>query len=93
MPPELKAQIPTVKNFVRLSHPAADVFEVGTRKFEEKNVFYADSTFLDVFSFPLVKGNRQAALMRPDAVLITEDMVTDQHVDSHHQRLSWTRTT
>ena len=50
------------------------MFEVGTRKFEEKNVFYADSTFLQVFSFPLVKGNSETALMRPDAVLITEDM-------------------
>ena len=76
MPPELKLQIPTVKNFVRISHPASNVFEVGTRKFEEKNVFYADSTFLEVFSFPLVKGNRKTALMRPDAVLITEDMAT-----------------
>jgi predicted permease len=76
MPPELKLQIPTVKNFVRISHPASNVFEVGTRKFEEKNVFYADSTFLEVFSFPLVKGNSKTALMRPDAVLITEDMAT-----------------
>ena len=59
MPPELKVKIPAVKNYVRLSHPSTNVFEVGTRKFEEKNVFYADSTFLQVFSFPLVKGNRR----------------------------------
>ena len=74
MPAELKAKIPSVENFVRLSHPSTNVFEVGTRKFEEKNVFYADSTFLQVFSFSLVKGNAETALMRPDAVLITENM-------------------
>ena len=74
MPAELKAKIPAVENFVRLSHPSTNVFEVGTRKFEEKNVFYADSTFLQVFSFQLVNGNAATALMRPDAVLITEDM-------------------
>ena len=74
MPSELKAKMPAVKNYVRLSHPSTNVFEAGTRKFEEKKVFYADSTFLQVFSFGLVKGNRESAMMRPDAVLITEDM-------------------
>jgi putative ABC transport system permease protein len=74
MPAELKAKIPAIKNYVRLSHPSTTVFETGSRKFEEKKVFYADSTFLEVFSFPLIKGNRGTALMRPDAVLITEDM-------------------
>src|SRR4030095_12229620 len=74
MTPELKVRIPAVKNYVRLSQPSANVFEVGTNKFEEKNVLYADSTFLQVFSFPLIKGNPETALMRPDAVLITEAM-------------------
>ena len=74
MPPELKIKMPVVKNYLRLSHPSTNVFEVGTKKFEEKNVFYADSTFLQVFSFKLIKGNPETALMRPDAVLITEDM-------------------
>ncbi|HEV8270224.1 MAG TPA: ABC transporter permease, partial [Chitinophagaceae bacterium] len=74
MPPELKIKIPAVKNYVRLSHPSTNVFEVGNRKFEEKNVFYVDSTFLQVFSFSLIKGNPETALMRPDAVLITENM-------------------
>ena len=74
MPAGLKAQIPAVKNFVRLSEPSTNLFEVGNRKFEEKRVFYADSTFLQVFSFPLVKGDAKTALQRIDGVLITEDM-------------------
>ncbi len=74
MPAELKAKIPAVRNYVRLSHPSTNVFEIGARKFEEKKAFYADSTFLQLFSFKLLKGNRETALMRPDAVLITEDM-------------------
>ena len=76
MVPELKAKIPAIKNFVRLLfvQPTTTVFETGTRRFEEKVVFYADSTLLQVFSFPLIKGNAETALSRPDAVLITEDM-------------------
>jgi hypothetical protein len=76
MVPELKAKIPAIKNFVRLLfvQPTTTVFETGARRFEEKVVFYADSTLLQVFSFPLIKGNAETALARPDAVLITEDM-------------------
>ena len=74
MPAGLKAEMPVIKNFVRLSHMSTNLFEIGDRKFEEKRVFYADSTFLQVFSFPLVKGNPASALDRPDAVMITEDM-------------------
>ena len=76
MVPELKAKIPAIKNFVRLLfvQPTTTVFETGARRFEEQAVFYADSTLLQVFSFPLVNGNAETALTRPDAVLITEDM-------------------
>jgi len=76
MVPELKAKIPAIKNFVRFLYvqPATTVFEMGTKRFEEKAVFYADSTLLQVFSFPLIKGNAETAMSRPDAVLITEDM-------------------
>jgi len=74
MVPELKAKIPAIKNFVRFSQPTTTVFEMGTKRFEEKAVFYADSTLLQVFSFPLMNGNAKTALTRPDAVLITEDM-------------------
>jgi len=76
MVPELKAKIPAIKNFVRFLYvqPATTVFEMGAKRFEEKAVFYADSTLLQVFSFPLIKGNAETAMSRPDAVLITEDM-------------------
>jgi putative ABC transport system permease protein len=74
MVPELKAKIPAIKNFVRFSALTTTLFERGTKMFEEKAVFYADSTLLQVFSFPLINGNPETALTRPDAVLITEDM-------------------
>ncbi|MBZ5857079.1 ABC transporter permease [Flavihumibacter profundi] len=76
MPAGLKAEMPVIKNFVRLSHISTNLFEADNRKFEEKRVFYADSTFLQIFSFPLISGNAKTALDRPDGVLITEDMAT-----------------
>ena len=70
----LQSEMPEIKTTVRLSKPSTNLFEVGNHKFEEKRVFYADSNFLQVFSFPLIKGNPKTALQQPDGILITEDM-------------------
>ena len=74
MPAGLKAEIPVVKNTVRLSLVSTVLFEAGNRKFEEKRVFYADPSFMDVFSFPLVQGDRATALKQENGVLITQEM-------------------
>ncbi len=74
MPAGLKQEMPEIKNYVRFSHPSTILLENGLKKFEEKNVFYVDSTLLEVFSFKLVKGNAATAMQKPDAILMTEDM-------------------
>jgi putative ABC transport system permease protein len=77
MPAGLKAEMPVVKNTVRLYPGFPSVlFETGNKKFEEKRVFYADPSFLDVFSFSLEKGDRATALNQLDGALITQDMAT-----------------
>ena len=60
MPQGFQSAMPMIKNTVRLSKPTNMLFTMGDRKFEESRLFYVDSTFLSVFSFPLVKGNIQA---------------------------------
>lgn len=72
MPAEMRAKMPEVQNTVRITQWRGHAFEVDNRKFEETKLIYADSTFLDVFSFPLVKGNTQQALTRPDAIVLSE---------------------
>ncbi|MFT4154454.1 ABC transporter permease [Parafilimonas sp.] len=74
MMPELKEKLPAVKNMARVSYPEKRVIEFGTKKFLEEGALYVDSTFLQMFSFPLVEGSRATALLRPDAILITKDM-------------------
>ncbi len=74
MPAGLQAAMPEIRNTVRVSHPVETLFEKGDIQFVEKKGFYADSTLLDIFSFPLIKGDRRTALQRPDGILITEDM-------------------
>jgi putative ABC transport system permease protein len=42
------------------------------RRFDEQEVLAVDSTFLDVFSFPVIQGDAQKALREPFSILITE---------------------
>jgi len=76
MPQAFQAAMPQIKNTVRLSSVHSTLISIGDKKFKEDRTFYVDSTFLDVFSFQLVKGDIKTALMRPDAVVITEDLAT-----------------
>ena len=71
---DVQAVMPAIRNTVRMIGPTNALFATGDRKFEENKVFYADSSFLQVFSFPLVKGDAHTALQRPDGILITEEM-------------------
>ncbi|OMP75798.1 ABC transporter permease [[Flexibacter] sp. ATCC 35208] len=74
MPAGLKEAIPQIKNTVRLSHLEHHLFQVNELKFEEKRVFYADPSFLEIFNFAFVKGDAKTALNRVDGVLITQNM-------------------
>lgn len=47
MPGGLKAKMPQIKSYVRLSHRNTHLLEVGNRKFTEEKTFYADSNFQD----------------------------------------------
>lgn len=67
----MKMQIPAVKNASRIA-AAQEMITVGTKKFDEKKMFYADSSFLQMFNYPLLKGNAATVLSSPNNVVITE---------------------
>jgi putative ABC transport system permease protein len=70
----VKAKLPEIRNTVRISGYHSDLLQVGDRMFEEKQILYVDSTFLEMFSFPLVEGNPETALENPEGILITKGM-------------------
>ena len=70
----LQSEMPQIKSTVRISKPSTELLETGIKKFEEKNIFYADADFLQMFSFKLLKGNRNTALQNPGGILISENM-------------------
>jgi putative ABC transport system permease protein len=74
MPPGLQAAMPEIHSVIRLAVERSVLLAVGTREFEEPGVLFADSNFLQFFSYPLREGDPKTALQRPDAVLLTAGM-------------------
>lgn len=44
------------------------------KSFYEEQFFFADSSILEVFTFPLLRGDKKTALKRPNTVVITESV-------------------
>lgn len=62
-----------VAGYVRVGEMEDQLFTVGQEIFRA-NVFYADSTFFQVFTFPLVQGDKATVLDQPNGMVISERM-------------------
>ncbi len=71
MGPAFAREYPEVVDFVRFDRHRVLVRK-GDIKFYEDQCYLADSSVFKVFSFPLVKGNPQLALVKPKTVVLTE---------------------
>ncbi len=73
--PQAMAEIPEVLDFVRLHRADGMVTWVNdqreTTSYHETNAYYADPSFFDIFSCPLVKGAGAQLLQNPNAVIIS----------------------
>ena len=74
--PQFTAGIPEIKGFVRLQNGVTDIKKGDG--VNSQQVLYVDSGFFSVFSFPLLSGNPHTALLRPDGVVISEDLAKKQ---------------
>jgi putative ABC transport system permease protein len=68
--PSFQRHFPEVESTVRMEKTIRTV-RYENNFFNESSFFFADSTFFNIFSFPLIKGNPQSALMQPNKVVLT----------------------
>jgi ABC-type antimicrobial peptide transport system permease subunit len=69
----IQRDIPEVETTARVNWATGRLFKVGDKTLvEEGNV--VDSTFLQVFSFKVLKGDTKTALMDPAAIVLTESL-------------------
>lgn len=65
---------PEVINFTRFHRIDPKLIKSGDKPFYEKDICVADPSFLEIFTFPLLKGDPATALSKPNTCLITEKM-------------------
>lgn len=74
--PSFAQSIPDIENFVRLSKDyygtEGTSIKIGDDNFVVKDVFHADSSFFEIFTFPLLRGEAHEVLNEPHTVVFTE---------------------
>lgn len=69
--------LPETETGVRVYNPSGwnpFIVKYDEKLFQEDHFYVADSTFFDVFSYELLKGNSETALVLPYSVILTESM-------------------
>ena len=68
-------EFPEVESYVRFNYYGSRrVIRYKDREFAEEKFIWVDSSIFEVFSFNLLKGNPEDALVKPNTVVITEEM-------------------
>ena len=79
--PAMKAEFPEVRDFTRFvnisqiaNQATVSRNEPGMpqKTYNEQNFFIADQSFFNIFSYPLVKGNRETCLAEANSLVISE---------------------
>lgn len=63
---------PEVINTCRIRRAGDWLIRYDDKKFNEKEFLFADSTFFEMFSFKLLKGDPKTALTKPNNIVMTE---------------------
>jgi len=79
--PTFRRVFPEVESAVRMTENDR-IVGYGEKLFYETKFMYADSSFFDVFSFSLLRGDRRTALSGPKKVILTESMARKYFGDS-----------
>jgi putative ABC transport system permease protein len=79
--PRFSANIPEMRSFVRLRSGQEDM-KTGNEIISQ-SLFYVDSSFFSVFSFPLIEGNPTTCLKEPRSIVLSEDAARKQFGTTH----------
>ena len=72
MGPTLKDEFPEVLNYSRVDGNQQYEMMYGEKRVFFPQTYFVDTTFLQMFDFPLLKGDRQTALQKPNSIVLTE---------------------
>lgn len=70
----MKKDFPEVENTVRIGFMPNPAVKYLEKKFYVGRALYADDSFFEIFTYPMLKGNPKTALEAPFSVVITEEI-------------------
>ncbi len=71
--PDLLEVFPEITGMVRLSNQTINIWQ-DDRFTSVQQSLYADNSFFELFSFPLLRGSKESALSEPFSLVITESL-------------------
>ena len=74
--PEFTEKIPEIKSFVRVHGGAEDIKAGADVRYQR--VYFVDTNFFSVFTFPLLSGDPKTVLSQPNSIVISEDLAKKQ---------------
>ncbi len=72
--PQVVHDYPEVEKSTRLFNMGRTLLRYGEEEHNEEGIYYADSTFFDIFSYKLLDGALEGSLDRPNTIVLTETM-------------------
>jgi putative ABC transport system permease protein len=72
--PALKEEIPDIQDATRYIYAGGRLLRYEEKAFFESNIRAVDPSFLSMFAFPLLQGDKETALNSPRSLLLTEEM-------------------
>lgn len=71
MGPTLKAEFPEVLSYTRVASNEQYELTYGDKRIFLPETYFVDTSFIRLFDFPLLEGDRQTALQRPNSIVLT----------------------
>jgi putative ABC transport system permease protein len=69
----MKASFPEIEDYVKIGRTGArGVYALGETHIRRENAFSVTSSFLNVFPYRLLQGDRSTALAEPNSIVVTE---------------------
>ena len=72
--PVMVEEFPEIRDAARYVWAGGCLFKYGEKSFFENAVRAVDPSFLNMFTYPLIKGNKGSALQSPDSIIISQDI-------------------
>ncbi len=71
---QVKLDYPEVESVTRLFNVGRVLYKYNDIEYNEENIYYADSTFFNIFSYRLIDGSFEGALDKPNSIVLTETL-------------------